>query len=143
METVSQLAFFWPISGKSGGGRAKAEGVQGDWSGLKKMPCWRQGMARMALLVSGQRQSNTWRLELADEIAKWLLRFSRNPLTPDTHPFTSCNALLCQNTLPQPPPLPSPPLRQSLSLLLSLLSCRPRHRLRHRRCPHVAAAAFS
>jgi hypothetical protein len=39
-------------------------------------------MARMAIRVSGHRQKHG--ALLADEIAKWLLRFSGDPLTTDS-----------------------------------------------------------
>jgi hypothetical protein len=39
-------------------------------------------MARMAIRVSGHRQKHG--ASLADEIAKWLLRFSGDPLTTDS-----------------------------------------------------------
>ncbi len=53
-------------------------------------------MAWMAIRVSGQRQKHG--ASLADEIAKWLLRFSGDPLPPPSYIFQ--NTLL----LPWPPP---------------------------------------
>ena len=63
------------------------------------LPCWRHGMARMAIRVSGQHQKHG--ASLADKIAKWLLRFSGNLLG---HPPRQCaprrNSSLRHYTLP-------------------------------------------
>jgi hypothetical protein len=64
---------------------------------LNFFPRWRRhGMAWMAIRVSGQHQKHG--TSLADEIAKWLLRFSGVPLPPPSY--------ILQNTLlpPSPPP---------------------------------------
>jgi hypothetical protein len=55
-----------------------------EWFKKKKTPCWRHGMAQMAIRVSGQRQKHG--PLLLGEIAKWLLRFSgdHHLTTPDT-----------------------------------------------------------
>ncbi len=50
-------------------------------------PCWRHGMARMAIRVSGQRQKHG--ASLADDIAKWLLRFSGSGDLATAPPSTS------------------------------------------------------
>jgi hypothetical protein len=61
-------------------------------------PCWRHGMARMAIRVSGQRQKHGDLL--LGEIAKWLLRFSGD------HHLTTPDTSLPADPVP-PPPEPS------------------------------------
>ena len=82
-------------------------------------PCWRLGMAQMAIRVSGQRQKH--RASLADEIANWLWLFSGYPLPPPSSSRTLVRSCSCHRR------------------------CYHRHRAvgrhRHRRCSRVAAAA--
>ena len=106
-------------------------------------PCWRHGMARMAIRVSGQRQKHG--ASLLGEIAKWLLRFSgdHHLTTPDTSiPADPAPPPPdCSRRLPPPSPLPlqlsssrlsAPSCRRPSSPPLS--SCRRRRRRRVFRC---------
>jgi hypothetical protein len=52
-----------------------------EWFKKRKTTMLGHGMARMAICVSGQHQTHG--ALLAVEIAKWLLRFCCNPLTPN------------------------------------------------------------
>ncbi len=58
-------------------------------------------MAWMAIRVSGQRQKHG--ASLADKIAKWLLRFSGDPLPPPSylHKYSRTRTLFCRHS---PPP---------------------------------------
>ncbi len=99
------------------------------------------GMAQMAICVSGQHQTHG--ALLAVEIAKWLLRFCCNPLTPNnpdpcttrdtiqalfpSHRRLRCNcravvtvAATITGIVPSPSPLLSPVV---LVLLLPPLTC--------------------
>jgi hypothetical protein len=92
--------------------------------------CWRHGMARMAIHVSGQRQKHG--SLLVDEMAKWLLQFSGDPRHP-THPCAPHDTLLRQNSLlllqPSPPPSLSVPSAVAVAAIVLVLLPPPPSRL--------------
>ena len=90
--------------------------------------------AWMAIRVSGQRQKHG--ALLADEITKWLLRFSGDPLPPPSY--------IIQNTLlpPSPPPATAAAVVAFVVAAAITVIVPPAvGRRRRRRCPRVAAAA--
>jgi hypothetical protein len=94
-------------------------------------------MARMAIRISGQRQKHG--ASLADEIAKWLLRFSGDPLPPPSYSRTLFRSR--RRLRPPPPqssssssPLSPSSCRRRPSPLPPLSSCRCRCRPRVFRC---------